>query len=281
MMKRMISGEILLIFALVFLANLGAAPALAADSTESVCIQCHSTLSGSLGEPVKLWEKSLHKEVGTTCDACHGGDPKNADATWLAHKSSPEMARKLNFLGKPSETDIPRFCGKCHSNIKENFVGSAHAAMGVPNCVTCHTAHSVQRASLSKIKQEVCVTCHDDSRADRLESLIQGGRERLKHAADLVERYKAYLVPQVEDQLKKAEGEGADVRSIFHTFSMEKIKAEIESLNKKVDDIDLEIEKTKQELKRRKRIGLGALIFALGTAATLYYYRKSLPIPHE
>lgn len=281
MMNRMISPSILLIVALLFLASSGAGRALAIDSFDSVCVKCHSTLSGPKGELVKLWEKSIHREVGTNCDACHGGDPKNADASWLAHKSSPEMARKIGFLGKPSEKDIPGFCGKCHSDIKDYFMGSAHAAMGVPNCVTCHTAHSVQRASLSKIKQEVCVTCHDDSRGDLIESLIVGGRERLDRAAALVEQYRVYLMPQVEEQLKKAEGESGDVASIFHTFSMEKIKTGVKSLNEKVDVLDSHLEKTKQELKRRKRIGVGVLIFTLGTAVALYYYRKSLPIPHE
>lgn len=281
MMNRMISRGIFLIIALVFLTNSGIGRALAADPSESVCIQCHSSISGPKGAPVKLWEKSIHREVGTTCDACHGGDPRNADATWLAHEKSPEMARKIGFLGKPSEKDIPGFCGKCHSDIKENFVGSSHAAMGVPNCVTCHTAHSVQRASLSKIKQEVCVTCHDDSRGDLIESLIVGGRERLNRAAALAEQYRVYLMPQVEEQLKKAEGESGDVASIFHTFSMEKIKTGVKSLNEKVDVIDSQLDKTKQELKRRKRIGVGVLIFTLGTAVALYYYRKSLPIPPE
>ncbi len=280
-MNRINPGRVLIFLAMVFLAVAWVGRAPATEIAESSCILCHSKLSGKAGEPVKLWKESIHQGVGTTCDACHGGDPKDADASWLAHGSSPEIARKIGFLGKPSEDDIPDFCGKCHMNIKDNYSESTHYAMGVPNCVTCHTAHSVKRPSLNGIQEKICSTCHDDSRGDVIGSMILSAQKKLGSVETSAEKYRPYLPSSVEDELNKADTENASLGTVFHTFSMDKIKTAAESLGKKVDTISSEIEQIKKELKKRKKIGIGILIFTLLTAAVLYYYRKLIPIPPE
>jgi predicted CXXCH cytochrome family protein len=281
-MRKITSGSILTALAIVFAALLSAGQADAAiDAPVSSCIDCHSKLSGSLNEPLQLWEKSVHREVGTTCDACHGGDPKDKDKTWMAHKASSAMARKIGFLGKPDEGEIPEFCGKCHVNIKDNYLESQHAEMGTPDCVTCHTSHSVQRPSLAKMREEVCSMCHEGPQIERIESMMSGVGQELERVAGLVEQYEVYLTSSVEDNLKKAETEKAAMGSIFHTFSPEKIKTQVASVEEKINDIDAEIDKTRLEVKNRKKMGIGIIIFALGVAAVLYYYRSLIPIPHD
>ncbi len=280
-MEKITSGRMLIALILAFAVFLGMEKALAQDFSDNSCILCHSKLSGPRGEPVKLLKQSIHQEVGTTCDSCHGGDPQDADLSWRAHKASPEAALKVGFIGKPSEEEIPEFCGKCHVTIKDNYLNSNHGAMGIPNCVTCHTSHSVQRTSLAKIRQEVCAMCHETPRGQVIEALIVEARHRLEQVSDLVEKYRAYLPSGVEDQLNSAQAQDATVGSVFHTFSMDNIKEQTESLKVKADTIAQEVEELKEELRNRKKIGVGILIFTLCAAAALFYYRKLLPIPHD
>ena len=117
----------------------------AAEANEIVCIQCHSTLPGALGEPVKMWRGSVHEENGIACNMCHGGDPKDA---------ANAMSKDRGFLGAPKETDIPAFCGRCHIGVLKDYLASPHGralGKGGPTCVTCHGNHAVKRASLDII----------------------------------------------------------------------------------------------------------------------------------
>ena len=64
--------------------------ALASD--EIVCITCHSALPEKFSQPAKHWKGSVHQENGIACNACHGGDPKDA---------ANAMKKERGFLGAP------------------------------------------------------------------------------------------------------------------------------------------------------------------------------------
>ena len=96
-----------------FLTGLAVLVAIAIGSTtvhaeDIVCITCHGAMPGKYGEPVRLWKGSIHAENGIACNACHGGDPKDA---------ANAMKKERGFLGAPKYNDVPEFCGRCHGKV--------------------------------------------------------------------------------------------------------------------------------------------------------------------
>src|SRR5262249_16151841 len=51
----------------------------------------------------------IHKEKGLSCTDCHGGDATQDDK-----KLAKDPAK--GYIGKPNPSQIPAFCGKCHSD---------------------------------------------------------------------------------------------------------------------------------------------------------------------
>ena len=75
-------------------------------SEEDQCIVCHQELE-ILPEGYKIYD--VHLRNGLSCAGCHGGDPSSDD-------EDISMSPENGFIGVPSREDIPKFCGKCHSN---------------------------------------------------------------------------------------------------------------------------------------------------------------------
>jgi hypothetical protein len=148
-----------------------------AQETRDVCVGCHQGLDGKLGEPVKEWNQSVHREAGVTCKDCHGG---NASVAKLA------MNKAMGFLGTPQAKEIPALCAKCHADVKKmrpynlrtdqyaEYQISIHGqrlAKGdsrVATCSSCHGSHEVRKKNdpLSSVYHtkvpETCAKCHSD-----------------------------------------------------------------------------------------------------------------------
>ena len=153
---------------LIILLNVGLALA-----EDTVCLQCHAGQPGHLSEPIGLWEMSIHKENGISCHDCHGGDP-----TDFAMAMSPERG----FVGVPTDQEIPAFCGKCHVGVKEDYDSSAHGqalGSGGPHCVTCHSNHKVEKASLDLINETSCSRCHEYGRAAEIKAALSDTDSRI------------------------------------------------------------------------------------------------------
>ena len=89
--------------------------------------------------PVPEWRQSVHAEVEVSCDACHGGDPREEDADL-------SMSEQAGFLDGPAWTELADYCGVCHEAIAQSFdAGRFGRAMSrgqrVPTCATCHMAN--------------------------------------------------------------------------------------------------------------------------------------------
>ena len=98
---------VLLGFALLLI---GVGSAVAAE--ETVCQQCHAGLDSHLSEPVELWQTSVHADNGVSCHDCHGGDPTDFDMA---------MSPDRGFIGAPEYEEVPKFCGRCHIGVKEDY----------------------------------------------------------------------------------------------------------------------------------------------------------------
>ncbi len=149
------------------------------QSNPDVCVSCHQGLDGKLGEPVKEWNQSVHREAGVTCKDCHGG---NTSVAKLA------MNKAMGFRGTPQAKEIPALCAKCHADVKKmrpynvrtdqyaEYQSSIHGqklAKGdsrVATCSSCHGSHEVRKKSdpLSSVYHvkvpETCAKCHSDSK---------------------------------------------------------------------------------------------------------------------
>jgi len=226
-------------------------PGAAAESPVIVCIQCHSTLPGKFGEPVKLWKDSIHAENGIACNACHGGDAKDA-----ANAMSPARG----FLGAPGETAIPAFCGRCHVGVMRDYLASAHGkalGKGGPTCVTCHSNHHVVKATLELINEKSCSRCHSFERARLIRAAMQETDG---------------MIAAIDTRIAAYKGEGTDTESmekrlfavrnrfhaLFHSVDVELVKKESAGIQEDLKKISDQL--TALDSSRRKRKLAGAVV---------------------
>ncbi len=147
-------------------------------SVEDQCLSCH-TASDAL--PDGFIRDDVHLRAGLSCAGCHGGDPTSDD-------QDTAMSPRAGFVGVPAKKEIPRFCGKCHSDIDfmrqyqpriptdqaQQYATSVHGKRllegdtKVADCTSCHTAHGVLPASDSRSSvyalnvPSTCERCHAD-----------------------------------------------------------------------------------------------------------------------
>ncbi|MCX6174855.1 MAG: cytochrome c3 family protein [Ignavibacteriales bacterium] len=143
------------------------------------CFACHKEIENL---PKDFTENDIHRHANLSCSSCHGGDP-NSDDQDIA------MSPSKGFVGTPKRKDIPKFCGKCHSNINimrvyqpriatdqvEQYYTSVHGKKllagdeNVAECSSCHTAHSIlpakdPRSSVYALNvPNTCNKCHGNS----------------------------------------------------------------------------------------------------------------------
>src|SRR5437764_626843 len=143
------------------------------------CVECHTRLEGKLSEPVQQFNDNIHKARGLSCNDCHGGDPTQDD------KRAAKDPMK-GYIGKPKPSDIPAFCGKCHSDAdlmkrfnpslrveqEREYLTSIHGQrlktgdQKVATCVSCHGVHNIRAITdpLSSVYAsnvaDTCAKCH-------------------------------------------------------------------------------------------------------------------------
>lgn len=150
------------------------APAAAKDS----CITCHSNLPGDFGHPAKVFDSDVHHRAGLSCADCHGGDRHD--------DSMNAMSPAKGFRGAPKRTEIPQFCGRCHSNPDymrrfnpglrtdqlSEYLTSVHGKRlkqgdtKVATCIDCHSVHDIRDVSDTRAPvypthvAHTCARCH-------------------------------------------------------------------------------------------------------------------------
>jgi len=234
---------------------------------ETVCIQCHGAQSGRLGEPVKLWQGSIHAANGISCHDCHGGDP-----TDFANAMNPAKG----FLGAPSNDDIPDFCGRCHIGVKEDYLQSAHGqalGLGGPQCVTCHGNHHVVAASPELINPKDCTRCHTYGRAEVIKSAVAATDSLI----GTLEQRLAGL-HRLGIDTKELEGEIFAQRNefhrLFHSVDVEKVRNQTAGFQQKLGKIGDSVTAIEDQLSRRKLWGgIAVALQVFGGALALLIYK--------
>jgi predicted CXXCH cytochrome family protein len=178
-MKRPMWGTVMIVGALLCSAVLTAQPA--AEEPEDTCVACHVELEDELGQPAKVFQDDLHRELGFSCADCHGGDATSLDM-------EVSMSPQKGFVGKVTRRGIPELCARCHSDADlihqfdpqqrvdqlALYRTSGHGrklAEGdeqVATCTDCHGVHDIRPSShaLSPVHPlrlpQTCAKCHGD-----------------------------------------------------------------------------------------------------------------------
>lgn len=186
-MSRPRTGILLAPFAVcvgAMLPLLFARPALATEEPDA-CVDCHSTLEEDLSAAERITGRfavDVHRQRGLGCADCHGGNPTAFDDEDAA------MWEDDSFRGVPDKTDLPAFCGRCHSDPifmrhyrpgaktdQENqYYTSRHGQAlregeeRVASCTNCHGAHGILEVSHPNSPVHAlnlpgtCASCHAD-----------------------------------------------------------------------------------------------------------------------
>jgi len=240
----------------------------AAEPTEAVCITCHGALPGKYGEPVRLWRGSIHAENGIACNACHGGDPKDA---------ANAMKRERGFLGAPKYNDVPAFCGRCHVGVLKDYLASGHGralATGGPNCVVCHGSHQIARASLDLINEKACSRCHSYERAKLIRGAMQETDGVILALDARIAVYKG-VGTDTERLEKELFSQRNRFHSLFHNVDVKRVTAESAQIQAELKKLDTTLTGLDEQGRRRKLFGAIAVAGALLAGLLAHLLRKT------
>jgi hypothetical protein len=119
----------------------------------------------AIGNVVAQFQDSIHGQAlarsgllsAPNCSDCHGFH---------------DIRRKSDAASRVFRAAVPETCGKCHEGISRRYTAGVHGqelSKGNPEapvCVTCHTAHGIQRVEAGSWRLQVvkeCGTCHKQS----------------------------------------------------------------------------------------------------------------------
>ena len=245
-----------------------AVSAAGAWAEEIVCLTCHSALPEKYSQPVKLWKGSIHEENGIACNACHGGDPKDA---------ANAMKKERGFLGAPAYNAVPEFCGRCHVGVLKDYLASAHGralTRGGPNCVICHGNHHVLKASLELINEKSCSRCHSFERAKIIRTAMQETEAMIVAIDGRINGYK-----QIGVDTERLEKELFATRNRFHTLfhnvDVKRVTDESAGIKADLQKIETALTEVDKHRQRRKLGGAVAVAIALVAALLAHLMRKT------
>jgi nitrate/TMAO reductase-like tetraheme cytochrome c subunit len=242
----------------------------ASQEPESSCISCHTAMGGDLANPVELWQDSIHKQNGISCNNCHGGNP--------ALQDTDAMGPQEGFVGAPTEEGVPQFCGKCHVAVMENYMKSPHwltEKKEHPVCTTCHTAHHQQRATLDLINEKNCSRCHTYERAKKIKFVMQGTETEINQLNNSIEKVKqeGFDTKSLEDALFANRNQ---FHRLTHVLSADLIIDRTGTITDDLNKIGNDVEIDENIIRRRKIFGAILVAFLFISAFVIHNYRKSL-----
>ena len=152
----------------------------ASAADKDTCFECHTIMEGMS----EVFKDDVHFHNQQSCNACHGGDPKEED-------QNLSMGASRGFKVRVTRAGVPDYCGHCHSDAAfmhkysprqrvdqvSLYRTSVHAkalAANVPNaaeCVDCHGIHTIRAVDdpLSPANPshvvEMCAKCHAETAA--------------------------------------------------------------------------------------------------------------------
>jgi hypothetical protein len=124
------------------------------------CLKCHADadmVGEDLAKIVPAFEHDVHRQAGLSCQDCHGGNPDPAVADDPDAAMDPHF-RSHPFVGAPDRTQIPGFCGRCHSD--PDFMRRYRPGLRVDQEKEYWTSRHGQALRHGDTKVATCVDCH-------------------------------------------------------------------------------------------------------------------------
>ncbi len=291
------------------------------NASENSCIDCHKTLTPFIEEQMRFnqiriqhlernagcslechedrirqlatanyqqWQESLHAVKGVTCEACHGGDIKQA----TKEKAHVNFKNNTDPQSPVYYTNVPKTCGKCHPGELDNFENSTHyqkleSLKLAPTCTTCHNPHIFGKPNPEDFRNS-CGNCHsvykkvapydiplkaEDllRRVNKLKFNIDNAREDIfwakKNGTD---------VGQAEKYTDNALKTLADLAPMWHEFNLTHFEAQIDSANLDVKNAQNLLNPTPEPTKTTSQEvpGFISLMGLISLIAVFYILRK-------
>jgi hypothetical protein len=223
------------------------------------CAHCHADQAYMAGYGIPTgqfaqYQRSVHADLlfarhdlsAPTCNDCHGN-----------HGAYP-----------PGASSVAGVCGQCHAINRDLFVASPHKAaferLGLPECVTCHSNHAIQRAGdalLGVGPVAICITCHaEDSAGYRAAAVMGDAVGRLVQAVDRTGdeiEAAARAGMEMSDarfQLQAAHEALVRSRNLVHAFSAERLVEEVVKGEKAAETAHAASAAAFSELAQRRRL---------------------------
>ena len=238
----------------------------------SACIQCHTSdsMDPALQQVVQDWRESWHAKNNVSCDDCHGGAPEDA---------SMSMSHQRGFKGSPGNNEIPEFCGTCHIAIMNNYLNSGHgktflkSAEG-PSCVTCHGSHSIQRASMDIINEQLCSQCHTYERAKEMKQALFLVENKLNGIYNDLNNLKILGIA-TESQEKAYFRNHAEFRTLFHSIDVDAVRTKSSDFVLKLAIIQKEIDDSYKQLAFRRNFSAYLFLLFIGLSIVAFILAKT------
>lgn len=236
------------------------------------CIECHSSerMTPAFLTIAEEWKASWHARHGVACNDCHGGDPKDPSMSMSPHRG---------FVGTPTYSEVPEFCGKCHIGILRNYLDSGHGkalrADGEgPNCVTCHGAHNIQKANMDIISEQRCVKCHSYERAKMMKQALFLTEKKIDEMESGLERLRKEGVYTEGDE-RNLFSIQAEFRALFHTVDVDLVKERTDDFSGRLSAVDSRIQDIFGQLRFRRNFSAFFLLLFAGMGVVLYFVTKA------
>ncbi|MEO0301342.1 MAG: multiheme c-type cytochrome [candidate division WOR-3 bacterium] len=177
-----------------------------------LCGNCHK-------KEFEEYSKSIHFEYvrrgikdSPTCPDCHG-----------SHGAYP-----------PGFRDIDKICGKCHENVRANFLKSPHykvfVEIKIKECEVCHGNHNIVKADLTTWDKS-CINCHEKDNSslklkEEIKTLLIETENSYKDATEWISKIEKIPLEtkDLKERIKDANNSLAEEIGILHTLNIERIK---------------------------------------------------------
>jgi cytochrome b subunit of formate dehydrogenase len=139
---------------------------------EKLCLSCHlddedvkKLITPSAGF-IHAYDKSVH---GFALHVNNNGDAASCTDCHTAH----EIIKGTDSKSSVYRLNIPNTCGKCHTEIKNEYVESIHGQLVMkgngdsPSCTNCHGEHNILNikdpdspVAFQNVSSQICSPCH-------------------------------------------------------------------------------------------------------------------------
>jgi hypothetical protein len=228
-----------------------------------VCLTCHTAkwMKPQFRQVVPEWRKSIHYRNGVACNSCHGGNPHNAALA---------MSPKSGFVGVPTYNEVPQFCGKCHIGIYHSCLHCAAMMTNPkgPNCVTCHSAHDVQKATINIINPSLCGRCHSYAPAKVMKTALMQTETKMNKIDKELKILNTGLISTSADEKILFRTREA-YRSLFHTIDVPLVKEKTAEFDKRLAAIQTRVEAGFRQMRFRRYYAIALILIFFGLAITI------------